>query len=315
MDLRLFTLEQAPKSLPVWETILQDLGAPTAPRIARALDVGASTVYRWNQTGTAPRVACLALFWLTRWGRSEIHARATNDAMSLAALARALTDERNALRGRVAILAEERDRLTQVVQRFQALVDQRHAGAVEADRGSPAPAEAPALAWPELDPPALAWPVLSDPAGTPAVIGAGHLLRMRQAQPPAPSPAPAAGGWRHPAARSGAVTDQAGAAVQQRPTTTAEGLTRRASSSQASTTPSPRAPAAVDQLSEGLTVQARRLPPTVLGAGPQPPAALGAAGPGVFDAMAYALAPSHHQPGARWQAESERLDPPTSPTP
>ena len=98
MDLQLFSLDHAPKALPLWEHIRNDLGNPTAKRIGRTLDVGASTIYRWNQTGKAPRMACLALFWLTRWGRSQIHAQAVNDAILTAELARSLAEE----------LAEER---------------------------------------------------------------------------------------------------------------------------------------------------------------------------------------------------------------
>lgn len=104
MDLQLFSIEQTPKALPIWDRILEDLGRPDAPRIARALGVGRSTVYRWNQVGSGPRVACLALFWLTRWGRSEVHTQATNDAMLAAQLARALAQERDELRARVAQL-------------------------------------------------------------------------------------------------------------------------------------------------------------------------------------------------------------------
>lgn len=135
MDLRLFSIEQVPRSLPVWETILDDLGSPSATRIAKALDVGVSTVYRWNADGSAPRMACLALFWLTRWGRSEIDARATNDAMTAAGLARSLHEERTALRTRVQLLTDERDRLRQVVQRFMALREHSvHGSAATADR-------------------------------------------------------------------------------------------------------------------------------------------------------------------------------------
>jgi hypothetical protein len=163
MDLRLFSIEQTPKSLPVWETILSDLGNPPAPRIARALDVGSSTVYRWNQTGAAPRMACLALFWLTRWGRSEVDAQATNDAMTAAALARSLADERNALRGRVAVLTDERDRLSLLVSRFQLLADRGNASTPSpthshTDRSDSVGAQpAPAVPWPQILPP---WPEL-----------------------------------------------------------------------------------------------------------------------------------------------------------
>jgi hypothetical protein len=117
MDLDLYSIDQAPRTLPLWESILDDLGRPSAARIGRTLDVGASTVYRWNQTGQAPRMACLALFWLTRWGRSEVDCRATNDATMAVALARSLSDERRQLHADLAQLAAERDRLRSMLSR------------------------------------------------------------------------------------------------------------------------------------------------------------------------------------------------------
>ena len=92
MKLPLFSLQQAPRTLPIWQSILEDLGHPGAPDLARVLGVGVRTVHRWNRLGNAPRAACLALFWLTRWGRSEIHCQAVNDAILAAQIARNLTD-------------------------------------------------------------------------------------------------------------------------------------------------------------------------------------------------------------------------------
>lgn len=75
-----YSIEHAPRTLPVWEMILEDLGSPPAARVARVLGVGVSTIYRWNSAGQAPRAAQLALYWLTRWGRSAVNAQAVNDA-------------------------------------------------------------------------------------------------------------------------------------------------------------------------------------------------------------------------------------------
>lgn len=126
MDLQLFSIAQAPRHLPAWDLILDDLGRPSAERIARALDVGVSTVYRWNSARSAPRMACLALFWLTRWGRSEIDCRATNDAMMAVGLARSLHQERAGLRGRTVQLAAERDRLRALLERALFSAGQPH---------------------------------------------------------------------------------------------------------------------------------------------------------------------------------------------
>lgn len=91
--LRLYSVDHAPVQLPSWQQLLDELGAPSARRIARVLGVGARTVYRWNASGHAPRVACLALFWLTRWGRSAVDAQAVNDARTAVAYAEGLRRE------------------------------------------------------------------------------------------------------------------------------------------------------------------------------------------------------------------------------
>ncbi len=93
MTIRFYSIDAAPRTLPIWELILDDLGRPPAPRVARTLGVGASTVYRWNQAGSAPRMACLALFWLTRWGRSEIDCAAVNDCRLATSYAQSLESE------------------------------------------------------------------------------------------------------------------------------------------------------------------------------------------------------------------------------
>jgi len=81
MSFQLYSLDHAPPRLPVWQLILEDLGNPPPARVARVLGVGVRTVYRWNRVGAAPRSACLALFWLTRWGRSQVDVQSAHDAM------------------------------------------------------------------------------------------------------------------------------------------------------------------------------------------------------------------------------------------
>lgn len=61
--------------------------------LAVALGVSRSTLHRWIADDSAPRAACLAVFWLTRWGASTLDADAHNAAVHSAALARALRDE------------------------------------------------------------------------------------------------------------------------------------------------------------------------------------------------------------------------------
>lgn len=148
MELRLFSIDQAPRDLPVWELIINDLGRPSAKRVARALGVGVSTVYRWNLDGHAPRMACLALFWLTRWGRSEVNARATNDAILTAQLLRSLNEERSMLRARADTLAGERDRLRSLLSQAALRLAHRGSGATaSATHTDTAPDDWQAAAW------------------------------------------------------------------------------------------------------------------------------------------------------------------------
>jgi len=79
MTLHLRSIEHGPVALPVWHTLLEDLGHPPADRIAKVLGIGVRTVYRYHRQGSAPRACQLALFWLTRWGQSLVHANAVND--------------------------------------------------------------------------------------------------------------------------------------------------------------------------------------------------------------------------------------------
>jgi hypothetical protein len=104
MEIQLFSVEHAPRSLPIWQTILDDLGRPPAPRIARALGLSVRTVHRYNAAGSAPRVVCLSLFWLTRWGRSSVNAQAINDALVGVQLARSLAADLEQLRVQVRYL-------------------------------------------------------------------------------------------------------------------------------------------------------------------------------------------------------------------
>lgn len=68
-------------------TMLADLGNPNVRQLGRALGVSPTTAARWIKAGHAPRPAMLALFWLTRWGVSQIHCQAHNDALQQAQIA------------------------------------------------------------------------------------------------------------------------------------------------------------------------------------------------------------------------------------
>lgn len=80
MTVQLYDVRQAPSFVPIWPDLLADLCHPPAERLARVLGLSVRTVRRYNRDGQAPRAVCLALFWLTSYGRSSVHAQAVNDA-------------------------------------------------------------------------------------------------------------------------------------------------------------------------------------------------------------------------------------------
>jgi predicted DNA-binding transcriptional regulator AlpA len=88
-----YSLAQTPAALPVWQALVMDLGNPHPAVLAKALGLGTRTIYRYHRTGAAPRVVCLALFWMTRWGRSQVNTQAVNDAALAAAYAGSLEAE------------------------------------------------------------------------------------------------------------------------------------------------------------------------------------------------------------------------------
>jgi predicted DNA-binding transcriptional regulator AlpA len=97
-----YSLGHAPVALPIWQTILADLGDPHPGQVARVLGLGTRTVYRYNRDGHAPRHVCLALFWLTRWGRSAIYTQAVNDCQLATQYANALERELSQTRAQLA---------------------------------------------------------------------------------------------------------------------------------------------------------------------------------------------------------------------
>lgn len=62
-------------------------------------------MWGWVSAGQCPRPAHLALFWVSRWGVSIIHAEAHNEAKFHAAHAAALKRENAALVAQVAALS------------------------------------------------------------------------------------------------------------------------------------------------------------------------------------------------------------------
>lgn len=98
-------LSTIPRHLPTLPALLDDLGIPSASTLAKILDVSRRTAERWIAAEHAPRAAMLALFWVSRWGRSEAETQAHNAATLAAAQVRCLRDENAALRAECARLA------------------------------------------------------------------------------------------------------------------------------------------------------------------------------------------------------------------
>lgn len=94
-----------PQHVPPLALILEDIGNPTARDLARSLGVTERTAYRWKaDPDRAPRLVLLALFWLTRWGRSAVDCQAQNTATMYADQARALQVELELTRANLATL-------------------------------------------------------------------------------------------------------------------------------------------------------------------------------------------------------------------
>lgn len=97
-------LNRLPKELPPFEVMLKDIGDPSLPALAHALQVHESTLRRWLRGQDVPRVAMLAVFWLTRWGMSLADCEAHNTAVTQASLASALQAQVDDLQERIARL-------------------------------------------------------------------------------------------------------------------------------------------------------------------------------------------------------------------
>jgi hypothetical protein len=99
------TLHRLPRTLPPLATLLADLGNPAPREWARALGVSERTAWRWQAAGKAPRAVALALFWVTRWGWSQIESEALYAVDLLRSTSRAAQAEKMALRAEIERLA------------------------------------------------------------------------------------------------------------------------------------------------------------------------------------------------------------------
>lgn len=97
-----------PAHLPPFAAMADDVPCSRAV-LACALDVHPRTLARWIDDDAAPRVARLAVFWLTRWGQSQLDADLYNDNQTHAAMANALRTELIASQRQVARLRRALD--------------------------------------------------------------------------------------------------------------------------------------------------------------------------------------------------------------
>lgn len=77
------------RHLPTFEQIYDDLriSGATPEILAKFLGVSLSTVYRWLGGQEPPRPAMLAMYWITKWGLSELDAELYNRAQVYQGLA------------------------------------------------------------------------------------------------------------------------------------------------------------------------------------------------------------------------------------
>ena len=99
-------LNRLPRQLPLLSDLLNDIGNPEPKAIAKSLQVSERTVRMWLKQDHAPHAAMLALYWLTKWGRSEVDCEAHNAAVMSATMARARLDRINELQGQIKRLGQ-----------------------------------------------------------------------------------------------------------------------------------------------------------------------------------------------------------------
>ena len=104
MTVRLHSIEQTPRHVPTWHVLMDDLCQPPPQRVAKVLGLSLRSIQRYNATGAAPRVVCLAIFWLTSWGRNAVHTQAHNDAQLMTGYVGALVRQVEALQAQVGYL-------------------------------------------------------------------------------------------------------------------------------------------------------------------------------------------------------------------
>jgi hypothetical protein len=91
-----------PTQLPPFPVLVDAIGQPSSRALGRALGVHPRTVERWMRNGQAPRVASLAVFWVTPWGLSLVDAESVNLARLHVGMASGLRADLAAVEARMA---------------------------------------------------------------------------------------------------------------------------------------------------------------------------------------------------------------------
>ena len=102
-------LARLPKATPPLSIMLEDIGSPSAEGLAGAFGVTPKTAQGWIGADHAPLPVLLALFWLTKWGTSEVHARAHNDAVMAGMEANRLRKELEEVQALLAVVGRIAD--------------------------------------------------------------------------------------------------------------------------------------------------------------------------------------------------------------
>jgi len=101
MSFNPYSINHVPRYVPIWHQLMEELNNPEPKRLAKVLGVGVRTIYRYNATGRAPKASCLALYWLTSWGRADVHAQAVADCQLAVGYFKALERENKVLKVKV----------------------------------------------------------------------------------------------------------------------------------------------------------------------------------------------------------------------
>lgn len=105
MSARFSSIEQAPRRVPNWHLMLEDLCQPAPEELGRVLGLSKRSIQRFNAADRAPRAVELAVFWLTTWGRSQIDCQAVNAARVAIGYADSLEREVERLKAHLCQLA------------------------------------------------------------------------------------------------------------------------------------------------------------------------------------------------------------------